>query len=180
MPAPDPHGTVIMPKLLSDYATPLTTGLFLVSLISGVALFFHVGTAQFHAMHEWLSMVLVLPFVLHLWRNWRPFLSYLRRVPMALALGLSLVAALAFAVPTIGAGGGGSPQRAVFTAFQNGTLAQVAPLFGLTGEALAEALRQAGFAAAEAGATVAAIAAAEGKDAFAVIAAIAAAAPKTP
>ncbi|MGE8104358.1 DUF4405 domain-containing protein [Allorhizobium sp. NPDC080224] len=58
-----------MPNILSRYATPFTTGLFLISLISGIALFFHLGTAAFREMHEWLSMVLILPFVLHLWKN---------------------------------------------------------------------------------------------------------------
>ncbi|HSO47757.1 MAG TPA: DUF4405 domain-containing protein [Rhizobiaceae bacterium] len=64
-----------MPNLLMRYATPLTSGLFAVSLISGVALFFHLGQAAFHGMHEWLSMVLILPFALHLWKNWRSFLT---------------------------------------------------------------------------------------------------------
>jgi hypothetical protein len=62
-----------MPSILSRYATPLITGLFIVSLVSGVALFFHLGSAWFHSMHEWLSMVLILPFVLHIWKNWRAF-----------------------------------------------------------------------------------------------------------
>ncbi|MCB1455931.1 MAG: DUF4405 domain-containing protein, partial [Nitratireductor sp.] len=61
-----------MPDLLSRYATPFISGLFLVSLISGIALFFHVGPSGFHGMHEWLSMVLIAPFVLHLWKNWKP------------------------------------------------------------------------------------------------------------
>ena len=64
-----------MPTLFKTYATPLTTGLFLASLISGIALFFHIGPSGFHGMHEILSMVLILPFVLHLWRNWRPMVS---------------------------------------------------------------------------------------------------------
>ncbi len=46
-----------MPAFLARYATPLTTGLFIVSLVSGIALFFHWGGAAFHGMHEWLSMV---------------------------------------------------------------------------------------------------------------------------
>jgi hypothetical protein len=50
-----------MPALIQRYATPLITGLFIVSLVSGVALFFHVGQAYFHGMHEWLSMILASP-----------------------------------------------------------------------------------------------------------------------
>ena len=52
-----------MSSLLSRYATPLTTGLFLVSLVSGIALFFHLGAAAFHGMHEWLSMALMATLV---------------------------------------------------------------------------------------------------------------------
>ncbi len=89
----------MMASLLLRYATPLITGLFLVSLISGVALFFHWGPGAFHGIHEWLSMVLILPFVLHLWKNWRPMTAYFKRAPMAIALGLSLLASLAFFIP---------------------------------------------------------------------------------
>ena len=87
-----------MTSFLSRYATPLTTGLFLVSLISGIALFFHLGSRFFHGMHEWLSMVLIVPFVLHIWKNWRAFITYFKRPPMAIALALSIVATLALTV----------------------------------------------------------------------------------
>ena len=50
-----------MPPVLYRYATPLITGLFLVSLISGLALFLHIGPGGLHPMHEWLSLVLILP-----------------------------------------------------------------------------------------------------------------------
>ncbi len=38
-----------MTKALSRFATPFITGLFLVSLLSGIALFFHVGPGSVHA-----------------------------------------------------------------------------------------------------------------------------------
>ncbi|MEZ5771797.1 MAG: DUF4405 domain-containing protein [Defluviimonas denitrificans] len=94
-----------MPSLVSRYATPLITGLFLVSLVSGIALFFHVGGAAFHGMHEWLSMVLIVPFALHIWKNWKPMTAYLKRMPMALSLALSVVAAAVFFLPTGGEAG---------------------------------------------------------------------------
>jgi FtsH-binding integral membrane protein len=165
-----------MPSLFSRYATPFTTGLFLVSLVSGVALFFHIGTASFHGMHEWLSMVLIVPFLLHIWKNWRPFLNYFRRPPMTVALVLSLAGGLVFAVPAMtGNGNGGSPQRAVFEAFENATLENIAPLFGHDGESLMIALRDTGLTVAGPQATVAAIGAASGKSAFDVIGRVAAA-----
>ncbi len=59
----------IMPTLLSPLRNALHHRAFLVSLVSGVAIFFHWGPGAFHGIHEWLSMVLILPFVLHLWKK---------------------------------------------------------------------------------------------------------------
>lgn len=167
-----------MTSLLSRYATPLITGLFLVSLISGVALFFHWGAAWFHGMHEWLSMVLIVPFVLHLWKNWRPMRAYLRHAPMAIALALSVVAAAAFVVPGLGgnaAGGGGGrpPQFAVAQRVLEGRLADVAPVFGLSAEALASRLTASGLRVGAPDQTLAQIAAASGRDGTAVLAVLA-------
>ncbi len=137
-----------MKALLARYATPLTTGLFLVSLISGIALFFHVGSQYFHGMHEWLSVMLIVPFALHIWKNWRPFITYFKRAAMPLALALSVGGALVFAVPAFlqpAGARGGPPQFAVAHAVQKAPVSVAAPLFGHDGESLAAALRDKGF-----------------------------------
>lgn len=105
-----------MLSFISRYATPLTTGLFLISLISGIALFFHFGTGVFRGIHEWLSMVLMVPVVMHIWKNPRPFVSYFKRSPMALSLIACLAAGFAFAWPSLtgtGSGAGGNPATAM-------------------------------------------------------------------
>ena len=166
-----------MSNLLSRYATPLTTGLFLVSLISGIALFFHYGTAAFRGMHEWLSMVLILPFVLHVWKNWRPFLTYFKRLPMALSLAICLVAGIAFAWPAItgtASGAGGNPAIAMMNVVAGGTPAQVAPLLGKTDADLVSALKQAGFTVTNPAAPLSEIAKASGKETMALMATLAA------
>lgn len=152
-----------MPALLSRYATPFITGLFLVSLVSGIALFFHFGTSAFREMHEWLSMVLVLPFVLHIWKNWRPFLMYFKRAPMAIALGLSLASGIAMAWPALTGETSVSPQVAMIELVANGTPAQVAPLYGQTEQAFIAVLKEKGFSAAETGKSLVDIATASGK-----------------
>lgn len=152
-----------MPTFLSRYATPFTTGLFLVSLVSGIALFFHFSTSAFREMHEWLSMVLILPFVLHIWKNWRPFLMYLKRPPMAVALGLSLAAGLAMAWPALTGETSVSPQVAMIELVANGTPAQVAPLYNQTEETFIATLKEKGFTAAETGKSLVDIATASGK-----------------
>ena len=129
-----------MSSLFSRYATPFITGLFLVSLISGIALFFHVGPGGFHGMHEWLSMVLIVPFVLHLWKNWRPMTVYFKHAPMVVALVISLIAGGAFLMPTGDTAiAGGPPQFQLAHLVLSQPLDSVAPALGLTPQALTAA-----------------------------------------
>lgn len=165
-----------MPTFLSRYATPFITGLFLVSLVSGIALFFHIGSAAFRGMHEWLSMVLILPFFLHTWKNWRPFMMYFKRLPMAIALSVCLVAGLVFAWPAItgtASNTGGNPTVAMARIVTGGTPAQVAPLLGHTEESLVASLKEKGFDAAESGRKLSEIASASGKKPMAMMATLA-------
>ncbi|MFD1695419.1 DUF4405 domain-containing protein [Roseibium aestuarii] len=152
-----------MPSLLSRYATPFTTGFFLVSLVSGIALFFHWNSSLFHSMHEWLSMVLILPFVLHVWKNWRPFLAYFKRMPMVAALVLSVVAALPFMIPSSGPARGGNPMVAIANKVQSASLETVAPLYGLSPEAFQAELETRGWKAPDLTRSLRAVAADNGK-----------------
>lgn len=152
-----------MPALLSRYATPFITGLFLVSLVTGLALFFHVGPAGLHGAHEILSLVLILPVILHVWKNWRPMTAYFRRAPMILALVLSGVAMAPFLIPQEGAGGGRPPQFALAQAVLAAPPETVAPVLGLSAEGLVDTLRATGFEAAADGVALKDIAARSGK-----------------
>lgn len=157
-----------MPDLLNRYATPFITGLFLVSLISGVALFFHVGQQAFHGMHEWLSMVLIAPFVLHAWKNWRPLLSYVRRTPFWIGSAVSLAAALVFAWPALtgaaSGGRGGPPPLAFMNSVLANPVAEVAPVLNVTPDDLLAGLKAKGFTVTGAEQSLADIGKASGKD----------------
>ena len=140
-----------MRAVFDRFATPFITGLFLVSLISGVALFFHWGSAYFHSMHEWLSMVLIVPFGLHIWKNWRPITVYLKRAPMWIALAVSTVAAVAFVYPSMGtgegAGPGGRPAAfALANSVMKGSVAEMAAILDVSPETLSGALEAQGYA----------------------------------
>lgn len=152
-----------MPALIQRYATPLITGLFLVSLISGIALFFHVGQAYFHGMHEWLSMVLILPFVLHLWKNWRAMTTYFAKPAFALAMGLSLAGGAVFAYLGATSTSGGPPQFALARMMMESPPEEVAPLLDLSEEELAAKLAAAGFGTSAPGQSLADLAKASGK-----------------
>ena len=138
-----------MKQMLSRFATPLVTGLFLVSLISGVALFFHWGSAWFHGMHEWLSMVLILPFGLHVWKNWRSLMNYLGRPAFSASMIASTAAALFFVFMAAAGGERGSPpQFALAHSIMQNTPARVAPVFGYSEAELLDKLKASGFTAA--------------------------------
>ncbi len=163
-----------MPSFLSRYATPLTIGLFLVSLVSGVALFFHVQSGLFKSMHEWLSLVLIVPVGLHVWKNWRPMLSYMKRAPLAIALVLSLAVSGVFMANAAMSGRtGGNPAIALIGKLQQNSVEAVAPLFGHTGDSLVEALKAKGFQVASADQTLGDIAKASGKGPFDIAGALA-------
>ncbi|WP_249690312.1 DUF4405 domain-containing protein [Stappia sp. WLB 29] len=158
-----------MLRVLKTHGTTFTIILFAVSAVSGVALFFHWGSAAFHGMHEWLSMLLLAPVAVHLWRNWPGFSGYLKRRQLFVPAVLGLAAALAFAVPALTATSGGNPMRAALSAIENGTVAEVAPLFELTPQALAQRLAAKGYQVAPDGdlasASLAEIASTSGKPA---------------
>lgn len=163
-----------MASLFSRYATPLITGLFLVSLISGIALFFHVGMGTFHSMHEWLSMVLIIPFGFHIWKNWRPFCAYFKRAPMTIALVLSVLISIPFATPSETPNRGrGNPLVAIANVVQNGSIEQIAALYGRDTNDFAEMLREKGWSVADTSQSLKSVSAANGKstrDVFNVLA----------
>jgi hypothetical protein len=164
-----------MYRAMLRYATPFITGFFVISLVSGIALFFHTGTSYFREMHEWLSMVLIAPFLLHLAKNWRPFLMYFKHTPMAIALVVSLVAGGVFAYQGMsGNAAGGNPAMALVSIVQTRSLATIAPVFGHTGDSLKAALIAKGYTIASVDISLAEIIKQSGKDSFEVIADLAA------
>lgn len=168
-----------MKDVLMRYATPSMTGLFLVSLISGTVIFLHLGPGWLHGAHEWLSMLLFAPFVLHIWRNWRAFGIYFKRSAMPISLAASVLAVAMFAMAPSGdaEGRGGPPQFALAASMAASTPAAVAPVLGVTPEALVEKLKQAGIVEADVAMPIKASAEASGKSVKDVYQAMATAAP---
>jgi hypothetical protein len=156
----------LLTRFMNRLATPLMTGLFVVSTVSGVALFFHWLPVAFHTMHVWLSMVLLIPFVFHVWRNWRSLVGYARRGTLVIPLVLSLVVAVPFAVSGLSGGGrGGNPGFRMIALMTQARLADLAPVLKTTPGALLAALKQRGYEAQSTDETLDAIATASGKSA---------------
>ena len=133
-----------MKTLIHRYGTPLTTGLFLVSAVSGVALFFRWQPAAFHMMHEWLSLVLLAPFALHIWKNWKPFVGYLKRRTLIIPLLASILVAVPFAVNGMMQSRGGSPGFRVMSVMTKARLIDLAPVLNASPEDLVKRLRDEG------------------------------------
>ena len=163
-----------MKTFLMRYATPLTAGLFLVSGVSGVALFLGWQQGIFHSMHEILSLVLIVPVGIHLWRNWRPFLNYFRHTAMPIALAASVVAAGYFAFGS-SSGGGGNPAFALVAAAQDAPIATLAPVLGLDPAVATQRLAEAGFGTVTEADSVSGIADRNAVEPFAVLAPLVAA-----
>lgn len=162
-----------MPAWLNRIATPLTTGLFIVSLVSGVALFFHVGMGTFHGMHEWLSMVLIPPFLLHIWRNWRPFVGYFRRAVMPIALVLCVLAAIPFAMPQSEGSAPGNPLVAIAGVIEAAPASSVAELYGYAPADFILEMNRLGWNISSEDLTMKAVAVENGKDTRALLSALA-------
>ncbi len=162
-----------MIDLLLRYATPLITGLFMISLISGLMLYFHLYGGYVRGMHEILSLVLVAPFVLHLWRNWRAFLGYFSRPPFVASMVVCALAAGYFVVTAPPQRprerGGLPPQFALAHKLMGLPAEKVALLIGKTPEQLVEQMKKSGFEAAVLGVSLGEIASKAGRDEGAMI-----------
>lgn len=138
-------------KLISRLATPLTTGMFIVSVVSGIALFFRWSPNLFKSMHEWLSFVALVPFaVWHLWKNWGALVNYTRGGLLFIVLGLSVAAALPFAWTAsqqAGPGAGGNPAFRAVRLLTSAPLSEVAPLLKTSPDGLLSRLQTKGYKA---------------------------------
>lgn len=56
-------------SLSRQWVTPLLTGSFLLSAVTGILLFFKIHLGLIKPFHEWLSWILVITSVLHLILN---------------------------------------------------------------------------------------------------------------
>jgi hypothetical protein len=158
-----------MNAFLNRYATPLTLGLFAVSTVSGVALFLHVGQSYFHVMHEWLSIVLLVPFVLHVWKNWSPMVLYWRRGAFLTPVLASLAAAVLFAwLGHAGVQQGVSP-AVLAGVLTRAPLVDLAPVLKTTPDALQAALVAKGYTVASTQDSLAKIAGPEARKALAAV-----------
>lgn len=128
---------------IQRYATAATAALFLVTGISGVLMFFHIGGKMFTSLHEWLGMLFVAAAALHVVRNGRGMVKLVKTTRAQVLFGLAGIAAAAFIATSTGSSAV-NPALALVRAVEKAPIAAVAPVLGVTVEDLAVRLRGAG------------------------------------
>ncbi|XCN73625.1 MAG: DUF4405 domain-containing protein [Candidatus Electrothrix aestuarii] len=84
-------------KMTRDWITPITTGAFLLTAVTGVLLFFHAATGLNKEVHEWISWIFLIGALLHLALNFGPFKKYLTQRKGQVLMGtFVLLLALSF------------------------------------------------------------------------------------
>jgi hypothetical protein len=86
-----------------EWATPLTIGTFLLSAVTGIAIFFHIDTGLAKWSHEWLSWLLVGAAVLHVVANFGGFMRYFFEAKGLILMGIFTVLLVLSFVPLGGA-----------------------------------------------------------------------------
>ncbi len=64
---------------VARYATAATLATFLVTGVTGVLLFYHVGGQYLRTAHDWVGMAFVVASVLHVVRNWNACVKLLKK-----------------------------------------------------------------------------------------------------
>ena len=135
-------------KITRDWITPITTGAFLLTAVTGILLFFHAATGLNKTVHEWLSWIFLLGAVLHLALNFESFKKYLTRRKGQVLVG-SFVLILALSFLPIGKGHHHhSPFEPPIKALARTPLSTLAQVAGTSPEQLRERLSNKGIAVA--------------------------------
>jgi hypothetical protein len=127
-----------------EWITPITVGAFLLTAVTGVLLFFHVGMGMNKLAHQWVSLILTAVVVVHMAINLNVLKKYLSQRKgqvlvgvFVLLLGLSFLPLGQRQEPSF------APSVRALAQVPLNTLAQVA---GTTSEQIIERLQQAGLA----------------------------------
>jgi hypothetical protein len=129
--------------LQRDWVTPIAIGAFLISAVTGVAIFFHIDTGLAKFAHEWLSWLLLIAVVLHVLVNLFGFKRYFTNWRGLTIMVVSvLIVAASFAISG-GRGAGGPPHIKPARALAQAPLSVLAQVAKISPEELRKRLAKA-------------------------------------
>ncbi|WP_135081325.1 DUF4405 domain-containing protein [Terasakiella sp. SH-1] len=129
---------------LMRYATVATVATSIVVGISGVMLFFHVGEGYVKGAHEWIGMAFFVAALLHALRHVKPITKLLPKTRSKIIIAVVALVSLGFIVAPILNPNGGNPFKQFVKVSQNAPISSLAPVVGMSQEALVKKLQGAG------------------------------------
>lgn len=91
-----------MSKTVRSWATPLVSGAFLISSVTGLLIFFEFEKGLVKPTHEWLGWLLVSGAILHVVVNRHAFAGYFSKKPAIVIFGLCTLVTLVSVMPFFG------------------------------------------------------------------------------
>ena len=82
---------------IARYATAATIATFLVTGITGVLMFYHIGGYYLRTAHDWIGMAFVVAAVFHVVRNWNGCVKLMKQ-PRAQVVLVLVAAITAFCI----------------------------------------------------------------------------------
>lgn len=66
----------VMKKSHRHWSTPLIIASGIIIAVSGVMMFFHLGTGLIQELHEWIGVLFAVGMLFHIHQHWQPFRRY--------------------------------------------------------------------------------------------------------
>lgn len=146
-----------------SWATPLATGTFAISAITGIFLFLDIEIGNVEPVHKWIGIAMVAGVMFHVVANWKQFTGYLSKKPAVAIMATALLATLLSVLPIGGEEGEReNPAKMAASALAGSSLETVAPVLGTTPAKLMEGLQSKGLTVTDTQQRVTAIAKANG------------------
>jgi hypothetical protein len=120
----------------------LLTVVFVVVSVTGVLMYFKIRMFSVQSLHIWLGFAFALVGCLHLFKNWRGFISYFKKRSTFLSVAFALFVTATFIIlPLINPQEKRiSPKNQLFSAMLNAPLSKVAAFVDLDEEMMVKAL----------------------------------------
>jgi hypothetical protein len=140
------HSKTTKKNRLRGWITPLTTGGFVLSAVTGLLLLFKMQFGQVKLVHEWLSVIFVIGAIVHAAVNWRSMArSFAQPRAQAILAVFALTICASFFIP--GEKRGTIPPAKSLAMFQHSSLLAVAQIAERTPEEAIQLLEKQGIRA---------------------------------
>ncbi len=152
---------------LKPWATPLATGAFTISAVTGLLMFFHIEIGSVEPVHKWLSWLLVASIMAHVVSNWKHFTGYFSQHAGRGVIGVAAFVTVLSLLPLFAENkkehGKEHQGKIALQALESSSLETVALVVKTTPQQLVEKLEKSGFTVKDKSLTVKEIAKINGK-----------------